>query len=554
MPPEDVFNLLATLVADKFRKTSLFGKKRQKGGRVVDRIEVVYMPEMTMSFSKGKANETSIKHNNRSLDLDKFDFDKAGHKHIKPEFTGLNEVLVHEDIRDVYKREFGKAVEEYNSKQKRKDRRIKDYYSKVKNSKKTRTQYEFIVQVGNINDYRYDENRETSQTWQTSKKILENYFENFQKRNPNLIPYNAVIHMDEEGAPHMHLNVVPVAHDLNAKQGVKVKPVLNKALAEEGFDISKKDNRKQWRDFQHREANALADEALLYGITRKAGITNKLKDVHQYKQVMREIDELEIQKQQVDTQLQNKQVQIDNLDQRELEVAHRERVVANKEARNKDLDKEIRRKEFLLNDLDQKEQDRRDNWNKWAHTVTKLTSKADLGDADDYLITNAFGVVDKEMTKRKINGLLDLAEHGKLIKEVEAENRQLRNQGIEQFRQFVRQEKSLGEVQREKEKKELEKKVKEQAETIRKQQVENLQLRMFADATVRTVRQIAKVIPEKAREIWQKIGSNLRKVGGKHYYHMQDSEVEEANKGYQEAAQNQRARYNQSQRYRDLDR
>lgn len=249
-----------------------------------------------MSFSKGKANETSIKHNNRSLNPNEFDFDRTGHKHINPELTGLNEVLLHENIRDVYKREFGKAVEEYNSKQKRKDRRIKDYYAKIKNSKKTRTQYEFIVQVGNINDYRHDENRETSQTWQTSKKILENYFENFQKRNPNLIAYNAVIHMDEEGAPHMHLNVVPVAHDLTAKQGVKVKPVLNKALAEEGFEISKKDNRKQWRDFQHREADALADEALLYGITRKAGITNKLKDVHQYKQVMREIDDLQAQK------------------------------------------------------------------------------------------------------------------------------------------------------------------------------------------------------------------------------------------------------------------
>lgn len=233
------------------------------------RNEVVNMPEMTMSFGKGKANETSIKHNNRSLYQKDFDFDKAGHKHIKPEFTGLNEVLVHEDIRDVYKREFGKAVEEYNSKQKRKDRRIKDYYSKIKNSKKTRTQYEFIVQVGNINDYEHDENRETSQSWQKSKKILENYFENFQKRNPNLIPYNAVIHMDEEGAPHMHLNVVPVAHDLNAKQGVKVKPVLNKALAEEGFDISKKDNRKQWRDFQHAEAQALADEALVLGLIEK---------------------------------------------------------------------------------------------------------------------------------------------------------------------------------------------------------------------------------------------------------------------------------------------
>ena len=105
-----------------------------------------------------------------------------------------------------------------------------------------------------------------------------------------------------------------------------------------------------------------------------------------------------------------------------------------------------------------------------------------------------------------------------------------------------------------KKKKSLRKKVQEQAEIIRKQQLENLQLRKFADATVRTIRQIAKVIPEKAREFWQKIGSNLRKVGGEHYYHMQDNEVEEANKGYQAAAQNQRTRYNQIKRYRDLDR
>ena len=35
---------------------------------------------------------------------------------------------------------------------------------------------------------------------------------------------------------------------------------------------------------------------------------------------------------------------------------------------------------------------------------------------------------------------------------------------------------------------------------------------------------------------------------------MQDNEVEEANKGYQAAAQNQRTRYNQIKRYRDLNR
>lgn len=511
------------------------------------------MPNMTMSFSKGKKSETSIKHNNRSLNVDKFDFDKVGHKHIKSEFTGLNEVLIHKNIRDVYEKEFGQAVKDYNAKQKRKDRKIEDYYSKVKHSKNQRTQVEFIIQVGNIDDYKDDKNRITSSLWQNSKKILENYFDGFQKRNPNLIAYNAVIHMDE-ATPHLHLNVVPVAHLKNAKRGLTVKPSLDRALEEEGYPKDLKDSRSQFKAFQHAEAQALADEALIFGIDRKAGITNKLKDVHQYKQVMKKIDSLQEQKQEIDTQLQDKKVQIDNLDQRELEISRREQAVENKEAKNKNLDKEIRYKEFVLSDLDKKEQNTRDNWSQWVKTTEKLTKKRRLGTPDDYLVVGTFGTVDKEESKKRIAGLLDLAEHGKLIKEVEAENRQLRNQSIEQFRQFVRQEKSIGDAQRKKEKEELEKKIQEQAEIIRKQQLENLQLRKFADATVRTVRQIAKVIPEKAREFWQKIGSNLRKVGGKHYYHMQDSEVEEANKGYQAAAQNQQTRYNQSQRYRNLDR
>ena len=510
------------------------------------------MQKMTMSFSKGKKSETSIKHNNRSLNVDKFDFEKVGHKHIKSEYTELNEVLIHKNIKDIYEKEFGQAVKDYNAKQKRKDRKIEDYYSKVKHSKNQRTQIEFIVQVGNVDDYKNDKNRITSSLWQDSKKILENYFENFQKRNPNLIAYNAVIHMDE-ATPHLHLNIVPVAHLKNVKRGLTVKPSLDRALEEEGYQKDPKDSRSQFKAFQNAEAQALADEALVFGINRKAGITNKLKDVHQYKQVMRAIDELEVQKQQVDTQLQDKQAQIDNLDQRELEVARREQVVASKEAKNKNLDEEIRYKEFVLSDLDKKEQNTRDNWSQWAKTTEKLTKKRRLGTADDYLITNAFGVVDKEMTKRKINGLLDLAEHGKLIKEVEAENRQLRNQGIDQFRGFVRQEKRLGDEQRQRELEELRKKNKEQEKKIKDQQRQILQLRMFAEATVKTIRGIAKAIPEKAHALWQKIGSNLRKVGGKTYVKMNADEVKEANKGYSAEAEKQKSIYNQRYNSRDLD-
>lgn len=511
------------------------------------------MPEMTMSFSKGKANETSIKHNNRSLYQDNFDYEKVGHKHIKPEYTELNEVLVHEDIRDIYKREFGQAVKEYNQKQKRKDRKIKDYYSKVKNSKNQRTQIEFMVQVGNMDDYKDVTDRFTSRQWQDSKQILENYFENFKKRNPNLIPYNAVIHMDES-TPHLHLNVVPVAHLPQAKRGLKVKPSLDRALDEEGYKRSERDNRQQWKDFQHAEAQALADEAMLFGIDRKAGIQNKLKDVHQYKQVMREIEDLQEQKRQVDTQVRDKQAQLDSISSRELAVAEREKAVTEKEQRSSELDKEIRRKEFVLKDWDKKEQNARDSWKAWGRTVEKMARAKNLGSPDDYLVVGTFGAVDKDATKDRIAKLLELAGHGKSIKEVEAENRKLRNQGIEQYRSFVREKKTIGEVQRQKEQERLKKRVKEQDKKIREQQKMILQLRMFADAAMRTIRGIAKAIPERAHKIWKSIGANLHKVGGQTYIHMRKDEISQANEGYSKAANSQKSRYNQYLRSRDLDR
>lgn len=511
------------------------------------------MSEMTMSFSKGKANETSIKHNNRSLYQENFDYEKVGHKHIEPEYTELNEVLVHEDIRDIYNREFGQAVKEYNQKQKRKDRKIKDYYSKVKNSKNQRTQIEFMVQVGNMDDYKDVTDRITSQQWQDSKRILENYFENFKKRNPNLIPYNAVIHMDES-TPHLHLNVVPVAHLSQAKRGLKVKPSLDRALDEEGYKRSERDNRQQWKDFQHAEAQALADEAMLFGIDRKAGIQNKLKDVHQYKQVMREIEDLQEQKRQVDTQVRDKQAQLDSISSRELAVAEREKAVAEKEQRSSNLDKEIRRKEFVLKDWDKKEQNARDSWKAWGRAVGKMARAKNLGSPDDYLVVGTFGQVDKDKTRDRISELLELAGYGKNVKEVEIENRKLRNQGIEQYRSFVREEKSLSDIHHQEEQEKLKKRVKEQDKKIREQQKMILQLRMFADATVRTIRGMAKAIPERANKIWQSIGANLHKVGGRTYVHMSKHEVDQANEGYSGAANSQKSRYNQYQRSRDLDR
>ncbi|MDK7085403.1 hypothetical protein QP360_06175, partial [Gardnerella leopoldii] len=130
----------------------------------------------------------------------------------------------------------------------------------------------------------------------------------------------------------------------------------------------------------------------------------------------------------------------------------------------------IRRKEFVLKDWDKKEQNARDSWKAWGRTVEKMARAKNLGSPDDYLVVGTFGAVDKDATKDRIAKLLELAGHGKSIKEVEAENRKLRNQGIEQYRSFVREEKTIGEVQRQKEQERLKKRVKEQDKKIREQQ------------------------------------------------------------------------------------
>ena len=51
-----------------------------------------------------------------------------------------------------YHKLFDKALDEYNAKQKRKDRQIKSYYEKISRSKQEKLFYEVIVQIGNKDD------------------------------------------------------------------------------------------------------------------------------------------------------------------------------------------------------------------------------------------------------------------------------------------------------------------------------------------------------------------------------------------------------------------
>lgn len=249
----------------------------------------------SISFKKGTKN-TSISHNNRELtDSQKIN---DWHKHIDFKKSDENIYLEQTDIREKYEELFGEAVEEYNAKQKRADRKIEDYLAKVRKDKKLEPQREFIVQVGTFDDFQTTRadgsstgisEQQAEQNRVIANKILVQYYKEFQERNPNLAVYNAVIHNDEI-SPHLHLNIVPVAEGY--KRGVQKQPSFNKALQQQGLQADKENGRVLWNNFRGQEVESVERLMADFGWDRQLVGTNKIKDIHEYKEIMSEISEL----------------------------------------------------------------------------------------------------------------------------------------------------------------------------------------------------------------------------------------------------------------------
>lgn len=233
---------------------------------------------MTLSF-KTNPKKTNIRHNNRELTEKEFKSD--AHKHIKREKSKYNIQIFKRDIKDVYHDLFDDALNAYNAKQKRKDRKIDDYYKHVQKSKNLDLQREFIVAVGNKADWEklsFEEKQEVGE-------VLARYVRDFNERHDNMTIYNAIVHLDEAGAPHAHFNVVPIASGY--KNGLAVQPSFRKALEQEGFGPS---GRGQFKAFRDAEIHRLHEFVHEIGIDRKAGQTNDIKDMREYKDAMEYIE------------------------------------------------------------------------------------------------------------------------------------------------------------------------------------------------------------------------------------------------------------------------
>ena len=155
-----------------------------------------------------------------------------------------------EPLRNAYKRLFGKAQEEFNLKQTRNDRRIVDYLSNVQKSAKQHPVYETIITLGNVDEHPAPHE---------SYEILQQVFGEWRKNYPNLAVVGAYFHADEKGAPHIHIDYVPIAHGY--KKGMAVQNGLVKAFGEMGFVLKGKDTAQiQWQRDLKSKVTELAKE------------------------------------------------------------------------------------------------------------------------------------------------------------------------------------------------------------------------------------------------------------------------------------------------------
>lgn len=222
----------------------------------------------------------SVNHNSR----------KFHEKNTDPERSCLNVEYCNENVKDVYHELFDEVLARYNKKQTRSDRRIDDYYEKIRSGKQEKPFHEIILQIGNK-----DNMGAKTENGQLAVKVLDKYMQDFQRRNPTLRVFSAYLHMDE-ATPHLHIDFVP--YTTGSKRGLDTRVSLKQALSALGFKggTRREMELNQWVAY---EKEQLAAVMLEHGIEwEKKGTHEKHLSVLDFekKERAKEVAELEAKK------------------------------------------------------------------------------------------------------------------------------------------------------------------------------------------------------------------------------------------------------------------
>lgn len=274
-------------------------KKSQKNHTQISKERSVNMTQATLSFNMTN-REICIEHNNREIPVPHSDSSLMADNFFWSENKSLQEI---------YAKMFSADVEEYNARQKRKDRRIENYLEKVidgferekvkidklkkqsatrhtirQNQKAVKPCYEFIISLGNKRDtpqFRCADGKQRL----LAKEILQRYIEDFAKRYNGrgfgIEMFNSAIHLDEtenNGIVHGHINIV--FHSNDNKRGMRHQVSMNKALYQLGFCGD--ENKLAITKWEEYERGILTELCAQYGIEIIKGNGGEHKHKDQY--------------------------------------------------------------------------------------------------------------------------------------------------------------------------------------------------------------------------------------------------------------------------------
>ena len=188
-------------------------------------------PSGTTSFSNNaiqnaKQLSDANKHNLRDYDKNRDDI-----------FVIYGSNNLFNDVRDLYLQEFEQAKNEYNEKQTREDRKIKDYFYKISQDSQRDLACEIIIELGDMDFWKDKDMR-------YKKRMSDVYNEqvkDLMKVVPEFKVANAVIHYYET-SPHMHIIGVPVKEDY--KKGMKKQVAKSQIFTKSSLKVIQDEMRK----------------------------------------------------------------------------------------------------------------------------------------------------------------------------------------------------------------------------------------------------------------------------------------------------------------------
>lgn len=365
----------------------------------------------------------SVNHNSRKFNAE----------NVNGERTHLNNDYCNESIKKVYHTLFDDALKRYNDKQTRADRRIGNYYEKIRNSKQEKPFHEIILQIGDMVTMSSE-----SENGLLAQRILDEYYQGFQERNPYLKVFSAHLHMDE-ATPHLHIDFVPFT--TGSKRGLDTRVSLKQGLANQGFKGGTRGD-TEWNQWVSSEKEALAVVMERHGVEwERKGTHEKHLSVLDYKKQEREKELTELERKLSDRKDEFKayKERIENFDngeralqkldesmlnEPEYQLAEPATMMSAKSYKAKFVDPFIKKLKSLIVTILARYYEARDNWHRISVLNNNLQRENEVLRYEKYQLKNENTELKKQNRQysflRKVfgeKGLADLIQKAEEIKQ-----------------------------------------------------------------------------------------------------------------------------------------